>query len=401
MVLEQHASDIRESQAAGIGLGAQVLQLLQQNDIDTASLGFPAETISILGPDLSVLQQMPYPMLLTAWNVLYYRLRAHFDGFTSPTCPQTTPETSPTLGAASYQTGKRVISVHRSATRSTSDIVLTYVDIHDPTHRRHDLDADLVICADGGHSTIRTALLSQQTPPIPPPTHKYAGYLALRGCVRLLSLPTTITSLVNPTLPSGHLTPSSGYVVTYAIPDEAGSLAPEEQLLNFVWYRPCPETSPTTTISNITSPTEPPLSAILTDISGRRHHTTLPPGTMDMQVWSDLCSAGASVLPAPYVEIMRRITHPFVTAVGDVPTTPTAAFCEGRVLLTGEALGLLRPHAGMAVALAAGQAGLVVELVRGKVGFEEWERLVLDRVEEGRGVSLGMGRRFMGGAWRD
>ena len=105
---------------------------------------------------------------MTSWNVLYYRLRANFDGLISnhyEKIPKNDGE-----GKAIYDLGKRVTNI----SYMDGTVTLTFNDIS--TGGVGSLNADLVIATDGSHSSIRQLL-------IPNLRRYYAGYFAWRGIV--------------------------------------------------------------------------------------------------------------------------------------------------------------------------------------------------------------------------
>ena len=108
-------------------------------------------------------------MNLSGWNVLYYHLRANFDGLKSDCCPEP-PTAMDADGDATYDLGKKATKVSYADNKVTvefEDLVNGGIGSAQP---------DLVIVADGANSTIRQKLL-------PSIKHKYSGYVAWRGTV--------------------------------------------------------------------------------------------------------------------------------------------------------------------------------------------------------------------------
>ena len=112
---------------------------------------------------------MNTPIHLTSWDVLYYRLRANFDGLNSAHCPQP-PSWPETDGNVSYDLGKRAIA----ASYSDNLVTVEYEDLI--SGGGGSLHADIVIVADGANSRIRKGLLPQLE-------STYSGYIAWRGVV--------------------------------------------------------------------------------------------------------------------------------------------------------------------------------------------------------------------------
>ena len=374
-ILEQNTSNDRESQAAGIGISPKVTELLERNAIPLEGIGFPSAGIHIIGHDLSRIGGFPYQMSLTAWTVLYHRLRAYYDGFTSTKCPQVVPTSHFSPGTAIYDLGKRVTSVQPIT--DGQGIQVTYDSLLDKS--TNSIIADLVLAADGGNSLIRQYLAPEVTRP-------YSGYVAWRGCVpeSIVSQPTRDLLLGIMTY---HPTPSHGYLVTYVIPSDSGSTAPGSRLFNILWYFPCPEDSSS-------------YIEAMTDIHGHRHAYTVPPGRVREQVWRRQCELGTQVLPEPYAELLSNIDQPFITAISDT-ISPQAVYLEGRLLLVGDALALHRPHTGMSTSLAAAQATLLEKVMSDEMSLVEWERLVLQSAKENRVKSMETARLYMGIAFPD
>jgi 2-polyprenyl-6-methoxyphenol hydroxylase-like FAD-dependent oxidoreductase len=69
-----------------------------------------------------------------------------------------------------YETEKHVKDVKEDGDR----VLITYTDADGTSH---ELSADLVIAADGAHSSIRRAVISDATPP------EYAGFVTWRGAL--------------------------------------------------------------------------------------------------------------------------------------------------------------------------------------------------------------------------
>ena len=66
--------------------------------------------VQFLDANLKVKGGYDRPMLMSSWNVLYYRLRANFDGLTNSYCPSA-PTESESNGKAVYNQGKKVKNV--------------------------------------------------------------------------------------------------------------------------------------------------------------------------------------------------------------------------------------------------------------------------------------------------
>lgn len=114
---------------------------------------------------------------MSNWGCLFNLLRANFDGMSSAAVPHP-PGPKPGDGKVEYRSGKRVTGLVDN--REKERVHVQFLDV--TTGEKGSLGADLVIGADGIHSTIR-GLLGAKT------RKEYSGYVAWRGAVpeRLVS----------------------------------------------------------------------------------------------------------------------------------------------------------------------------------------------------------------------
>lgn len=168
-ILEQNLSSLRDGQAAGISAGPQVQEFLRDNDLSKQPYSVFTPALQFLDNEMNVKEVRKIPFQMTGWNVLYYRLRANFDGFGSVYCPEP-PGRVEGEGKAVYDLGKRVTDI------SYTDGLVT-VDFDDLSNGGgRSIHADLVIAADGSNSSVRQLLQPGLKRP-------YAGYFAWRGTV--------------------------------------------------------------------------------------------------------------------------------------------------------------------------------------------------------------------------
>ena len=156
----------------------------------------------------------------------------------------------------------------------------------------------------------------------------------------------------------------SDHCVRYLIPSDNGSFAPGERLLNMAWYCNLPESSED-------------FANAMTDKNGRRHRNTLPRGGMRENVWAKQKAHGQAVLPEPFREVLNKIELPFITAVSDFHS-PRASYCNGRLLLVGDALALIRPHTGIGANQGAFDCLLLERVFKDKIQISEWNRQVTE-----------------------
>lgn len=171
-ILDQSTAALRTDQAAGMTTGPEGKEFFAQHDRYPARYSFACPGVQIFDKVANVARRLNIPMNISSWNMLYYRLRANFDGLRSEFCPE---PISPALEAgsspgASYDLGKRAVDV----TYTDGLVTVEYEDLLKGGHGT--VHADLVIVADGSNSTLRRRLVGD----LP---RRYAGYVAWRGTV--------------------------------------------------------------------------------------------------------------------------------------------------------------------------------------------------------------------------
>ena len=169
-ILEQSPESILHGQAAGIRAGEEVQEFFQKYDILNEPYYLDCPGLQFIDRDTKNLRFINFPMAMTSWTTLYYRLRANFDSFISKHCPKPPESMAIDDGTAIYDLGKRVTDI------SYTD-GLVEISFDDTINGRSgSLNADLVIAADGSNSIVRRFLLPELQRP-------YAGYVAWRGSV--------------------------------------------------------------------------------------------------------------------------------------------------------------------------------------------------------------------------
>lgn len=170
-ILEQDVNSERSSHNAGIQVSENVNEVFRRHDGTGLRLALEST-----GSRWSIRrrQDVYTPGIglryWTNWGYMYRILRANFDGYASKACPDP-PEARHGDGPARYLTGKRVTSLHYA------DGLVT-VDYVDQAGQEEFITAQLVIGADGFHSTIRKLVQAPQALP-----DQLTGYFAWRGAV--------------------------------------------------------------------------------------------------------------------------------------------------------------------------------------------------------------------------
>lgn len=134
----------------------------------------------------------------------------------------------------------------------------------------------------------------------------------------------------------------------------------------------------------------------MTDINGYTHGNTLPAGKMKPETWQKHKNHAIHVLNPPFLELINKTSEPFISTVNGCASTK-ASFFDGKLLLVGEALNLLRPHTGMSFNHAAVNCLLLQKVLKGEMSMVQWEREVLRYAEKTRLLSACVGSYFQFG----
>lgn len=287
------------------------------------------------------------PQRLTSWDAIFRTLRAGF------------PDER-------YHAGSTLTGFRQVAGR----VVAHFAE-------RGEVEADLLVCADGSRSAARRRLLPGVEP-------SYAGYVAWRGTLEEERASPGLVRFLDAsfTVCAGR---SGGHILCYLIPGPGAAIQPGRRRLNWVWY--------------VSTPAGPGLERLLTDRTGERHAASVPAGLVPAALVAEVHVAATRELHRHLAELVRATPDPFVQAIVDV-AVPRMAF--GRACLIGDAAFVVRPHAAAATAKAAADATALADALSAAdpdapdAALRAWEAR---RLEHGRGLvehGVALGRRTVG-----
>ena len=168
-ILEANPLSTRAGQGAGITARERMHEYMKTYELSKQPYSVESPHIQIMNTQGGVKRILKGKQQMTSWNILYYRLRANFDGLRSPYCLEIPERGGLGNGKTIFDTGKTVTDI----TYSDGLVSVHFDDANGGNRRIH---ADLVIGADGARSTVRQILE-------PSLGLKYAGYVVWRGLV--------------------------------------------------------------------------------------------------------------------------------------------------------------------------------------------------------------------------
>lgn len=180
-ILERTPTSLLHNQGAGIVFGAEAQAFFRKHvipKIGKKDLTVTSPMRQTLDKEGQVLHDERYAQQMISWDLVYFVLRANFDGLESEYC--SVPEREEGDGEARYEVGRKVVGV-RDLGMEGVEVECEVVKENETGGEKHKgekiaVRGDMVIAADGPSSTIRRFVC-------PEVERRYAGYVAWRGTV--------------------------------------------------------------------------------------------------------------------------------------------------------------------------------------------------------------------------
>ncbi|WP_050419483.1 FAD-dependent monooxygenase [Bradyrhizobium tropiciagri] len=219
------------------------------------------------------------------------------------------------------------------------------------------IESDLFVAADGSGSPTRQRLL-------PDVEARYAGYVAWRGTLDEGDVPRDLLPFFDDLFTFTEAR-SGGHMLAYFIPGRDGAISAGSRRLNWVWYVHVGLAD---------------LANVLTDKNGVQHRSSLPRGTTPEATIAALKARASREIHPKMAALVSETRDPFLQTIRDV-TVPKTLF--GRILLTGDAAFVVRPHTAGGTAKAAYEASVLARALKSAranvdVALQSTEQLQLE-----------------------
>jgi 2-polyprenyl-6-methoxyphenol hydroxylase-like FAD-dependent oxidoreductase len=294
-VFERAEADLAD-RGVGLGTSPELFAVMRRLGIELdPSIGAEMRSRIGLGRRGETICEVPVRSTATAWDRIYAELRR----LLPPDC---------------HRSGMRLEGFEQDAHR----VAAIFAD-------GSLIEGDLLVGADGIHSTVRRQLLPGVEP-------RYAGYVGWRGLAAEHDVPSSFRAMLFHHMtfcfPEGEL--------ALSVPVPASDREAHRRRCQFSWFRPLEHGAP--------------LRELCTDASGRCHGVSIPPPLIRAEVIEDLKASADARLAPQIAALVAHSERPILQPIFDLET-PRIAF--GRAVLLGDAAFVARPHVGTGVTKAA------------------------------------------------
>jgi 2-polyprenyl-6-methoxyphenol hydroxylase-like FAD-dependent oxidoreductase len=301
-VFERAAGGLGD-RGTGIGTRAELFAAMRRIGIAAEdAVGIEVLGRVGLGPDGRIIHERPVRGLTSAWSRIWRSLR------------QAMPD-------ALYNGDKALVRIEQHA----AGVTAIFAD-------GGRVEADVLIAADGLHSTVRAQLLPGLTP-------RYAGYVAWRGVVEPHQLAPDLHELMFRHMAFGF--PDGELMLSIPMPSPQGKARGKDQekpgapCCHFVWFRPADDSA---------------LAALCTDANGRAYGLSIPPPLIRPELIAGIKRDAVALLAPQLAALVTGTAQIILQPIFDLES-PKVAF--GRVALVGDAAFVARPHVASGVMKAA------------------------------------------------
>lgn len=331
-ILERNHEPLLQDLGAGIVAGQEIRAYMKA--FDDAQREFVVESVFRRYLDIhgdEICREM-WPQCMTSWGLLYYILLSNFDGVKNEFCQVLSQANCKTV----YDYGA-----------SVTDMKVEHGEVtvfYEQEKKKKSIRGDILIAADGASSSIRMLLC-------PDLERQYAGYVAWRGTILESEASELLASTLVERFTFYHAPGTQ--ILSYVIPGKNDTLKQGDRLINWVWYCNYED-----------------LSTVHTDCDGQTHRWSLAPKKVNAKIWENQKRCASENLPLQFIELINKTQSPFVQAITDVLAN-RAVYCDGRVVLVGDALAGFRPHTGASTSQPAFHASKLYENMK---NWDEWVR---------------------------
>ena len=306
-VFERDAGPLR-STGAGLVVQRELLALLRNAGASLPMTRCAGRRTLGFDGQVGFLQRMPQQF--TSWDAVHSALAGSF------------PEDR-------YHRGARVEGLPELAGR---DITVSISGFGE-------LQADLLIAADGAQSPARRLLYPELEP-------QYAGYVAWRGTLPERDMTSGLMKTFDDVFTFAEAR-SGGHALAYFIPGPEQSTEVGHRRMNWVWY---------------VGATPAERDALLLTRDGYQRRSSLGRGMASDEAVANLFRKASLELHPMFAQLVEATSEPFLQTIVDLAVPATVV---GRTVLIGDAAYVVRPHTAGGAAKAARDALAIAEVLSG------------------------------------